>query len=84
MADETNGVVVLRLDEVARGLNLSVATVARRVSDGTVRSVEVGGERRVPWSEYRHLWEASMTAAVSASIDDIEGEIFKVEPFEVG
>ena len=72
-------VTTMTPDEVARGLNLSRSTVSRRIADGTIRSVKVGNRHRVPYPEYRRLWNESMTGAVTASMDDIEAELFDAE-----
>lgn len=72
-------VTTLTPHEVARGLNLSRSTVSRRIADGTIRSVKVGNRHHVPYPEYRRLWDESMTEAVSASMDDIEAELFDGE-----
>ncbi len=69
-------VTTLTPDEVARGLNLSRSTVSRRIADGTIRSVKVGNRHHVPYPEYRRLWDQSMTEAVTASLEDIESELF--------
>ena len=63
-------------EQVARGLNLSRSTVSRRIADGTITSVTVGNRHHVPYSEFRRLWQDSMTRAVDASLADIEAELF--------
>jgi len=69
-------VKTLTPEEVARGLNLSRSTVSRRIADGTIASVKIGNRHHVPYPEYRRLWDASMTKAVDASMDDIDRELF--------
>jgi excisionase family DNA binding protein len=66
-------------EQVARGLNLSRSTVSRRIADGTITSVKIGNRHHVPYPEYRRLWDESMSAAVVASMDDIEAELFDDE-----
>ena len=72
-------VSTLTPDEVARGLNVSRSTVSRRIADGTIKSVKVGNRHHVPYPEYRRLWDESMAGAVTASMEDIEAELFGAE-----
>jgi len=41
--------------EVARVLRVSERTVARRVRDGTIRSIKIKGRRLIPASEFKRL-----------------------------
>jgi excisionase family DNA binding protein len=63
-------------EEVARGLNVSRSTISRRISDGQIKVVKVGNRNRVPYPEFRRLWEDSMARLVDASMADIEAELF--------
>ena len=67
---------MLAPSEVARGLNMSRSTVSRRIAAGQIRSVKIGNRHRIPYAEYRRLWEQSMTAMAAASAADIEADLF--------
>jgi excisionase family DNA binding protein len=45
------------VEEVARVLGVSVSTVRRRIRDGTIRSIRLGGVRRVHHSALEELGE---------------------------
>jgi excisionase family DNA binding protein len=63
-------------EQVARGLGVSRSTVSRQIAGGKIRSLKVGNRHRIPYSEYRRVWEESMAAFAQASIADIESELF--------
>ncbi|MDR1266203.1 MAG: helix-turn-helix domain-containing protein [Propionibacteriaceae bacterium] len=62
--------------DVARGLMMSRSTVSRKIAAGEIRSVKVGNRHRIPYHEYRRLWEQTMGALADAWAADVEAELF--------
>ncbi|MGH7105079.1 MAG: helix-turn-helix domain-containing protein [Acetobacteraceae bacterium] len=49
--------------ELAQILKVSPSTVARRLADGTIRSVKIGRLRRIPPTEVERLLQPQASAA---------------------
>jgi excisionase family DNA binding protein len=67
---------LMSTEEVARGLNVSRSTVSRRIAAGQIQSVKAGNRHRVPYQEFRRLWEESMGRFAEASASDLAAELF--------
>ncbi len=62
--------------EVAQGLMMSRSTVSRKIAAGEIKSVKVGNRHRIPYQEYRRVWEQTMRIVAKQSAADIEAELF--------
>jgi len=67
---------LLTPDEVARGLMMSRSTVSRKIAAGHIRSVKIGNRHRIPYQEYRRVWEETMRTVAQESAPDIEADLF--------
>jgi excisionase family DNA binding protein len=47
--------LALTIPQAAAALNMSRATIYRRIEDGTIRAVRIGGLIRVPTSELERI-----------------------------
>ena len=62
--------------EVAVRLNMSRSTVSRKIAAGEIRSVMVGSHHRIPYQEFRRVWDEMMHAMAELVADDIRAELF--------
>jgi excisionase family DNA binding protein len=62
--------------QVARGLMMSRSTVSRKIAAGEIHSVKVGNHHRIPYQEYRRVWEQTMSTVAEESAADVEVELF--------
>lgn len=53
--DESADAALVTVPQAAAELELSVSTVRRRIADGTIASVAIGGARRIPRTEITRL-----------------------------
>jgi excisionase family DNA binding protein len=62
--------------EVGQRLMMSRSTISRKIAAGEIHSVKVGNRHRIPYSEYRRLWDQVATIWAQESVADIEAELF--------
>ena len=72
----TSRVRMMTPDDVAARLGVSRSTVSRKIKAGEIRAVKVGNRNRIPYAEYRRVWEQTMRTIAEASASDIEAELF--------
>ena len=62
--------------EVAAKLNMSRSTVSRKIAAGEICSVMVGSHHRIPYPEFRRVWEKQMRDMMELVAPDVEAELF--------
>ncbi|MDR1431078.1 MAG: helix-turn-helix domain-containing protein [Propionibacteriaceae bacterium] len=62
--------------EVAVRLNMSRSTVSRKIAAGEIHSVMVGSHHRIPYQEFRRVWEEMMHTMAKLVAEDIRAELF--------
>ncbi|MGH3439411.1 MAG: helix-turn-helix domain-containing protein [Sciscionella sp.] len=56
-------------------LNISRATVSRRIAAGQIRTIKVGNRHRIPEPEFERFRDSFMQAMVDHYADDIEADL---------
>ncbi|MDR0959403.1 MAG: helix-turn-helix domain-containing protein [Propionibacteriaceae bacterium] len=62
--------------EVGRGLMMSRSTVSRKIAAGEIHSIMVGNRHRIPFQEYRRVWEQTMGTLADEWAPEVEAELF--------